>query len=294
MSATASAAREEAVPTAARRYRAALRAERTKLVRRPLTWVLLGSGIVGIVAARYWLGYAHFRQARTGLIEESAPDHWMLAVLLPQDLVTQALADLPEFGAAVAMVLAILATAGEHQHRTLKLSLTQGPQRVEILAATTTALMAALAMAVAAAFVTAAGASTLIALVEGEPLAFPHRAHALRGFAYALLIVGAWAALGVLFATVLRGVGPSMGVALAHMFAVERVFGMAADAAAGVSGFAQYLVTPNVATLFVSLQDNTIVAGFDIPPWRAALTLACYTAGALGVSALVLRRRDVT
>lgn len=282
---------EQDGPTAPQRYAGALRAEWGKLLRRPAVAALFLGCLPGIVLVRYWLGYSQNRQAR--LIDDGGPPAWALETLLPQGLVQTVIDDVPMVGAAGVVVGAALLVAAERDFGTLKVILVQGPRRAEVLGAKATALFALVAAALAAAFAAAAAASTAIAVVEGEPLAYPPATLLMTAFGYGLLILSAWAAVGFLFAVLARNSGMAIGLALGFQFAVEGPIAILAQESSAFAELSKLLIWPHAGTLIVSLRPNTVFGGAQIPVWQAVVSLAVYAVLALTASVIYLRQHDV-
>lgn len=279
---------------ASSRYLGAMRGESAKVLGRPNVCLALLACLPGVVIVQYWLGYSRYRQIDAGLVDTDASADWILSTLLPGEFVISSLSEFPQLVPATVVVIGALLMGGEHGSDTLKLSLTQGPKRTEVLAAKATVVLGALATALALSFATAATAATLIALIEGQALAYPEPGHVLAGFGAALLILAAWASIGLLSATLVRNAGLAMGLGLTHLLAVESTLAQLAETSDAIASVAQYLMIPSMLSLLVSMEDNTVAAGVNLPVWRAALTLGCHAVAALAVSALALRRVDVT
>lgn len=270
---------------------AALRAESAKLAHRPSVWALLLGPYLGWLALHNFAMYLTVRTRGAAVLGTDAEGNPMLD-LLPPTVVESATRSLPLMGAALAVVVAVLVMGGEYGFDTLKLSLTQGPRRAEVLAAKVMLVTASLAALLVLAFLVAAGASAMIAALEGEPLDFPPAADFLAGFASGLLSLTTWAALGLLLATLTRGTGLSIGLALVYLIAIEGVAETMALEYDIVARAYQWMVSPNVETIVSSISEPLLATGVEIAPTRAALLLAGYCAAALAISAGFMQRRD--
>lgn len=271
---------------------AALRAESAKLLHRPAVWALLLGPYVGWLVIRYLSRYLLLRTRGATAFGTDADGGNAMAELLPATVVEGATQSVSLMGAALAIVVAVLVMGGEYGFDTLKLSLTQGPRRVEVFAAKAIIVTSALAATLAVAFVAAASAAALIAVLEGEAVDFPSLAAMLAGFGSGLLSLTTWSALGLLLATLARGTGLPIGLALVYMIAVEGVAETMALEYDLVARAYEWMLSPNVESLVPSSGHELIVTGVDIDAGRAAALLASYCAVSLLLSAGMLSRRD--
>jgi len=276
---------------------AIMSAELVKLLRRPATWVLLGLWPSVQLIFSLLIPYVSYRR---GASYEGSPPEALLAGVLPDRLVQNALSGLPLFGGALVLTLGALLAGSEYGWGTLKTLLVQGPRRLTVLAGQLLALLVVLAGTVVVSFLLTALASWVIAAGESAAFDWPTPGDLVRGFAAGLLIAGTWGAMGMFLGTALRGTALPIGLGLVWILAIESlVVNVAApllslfDAGqallpgvnagslvAALAGPDAVLRTPGVAAIVGGTQAAWALAGFLV------------LFGAL--TGLLLVRRDVT
>ncbi len=241
---------------------ALLSAEALKLRTLRTTWIVAVvavavSAAIGFAAVRITIG-AHEPLRLAALAGTPAQAMWFLAI-----------------------VSAVLASAGEFQHRTIRTTLLAVPRRRQVLAAKSTVAAAyggllvllGTAAAVAAGLVAAAGSG---ASFTQTSVSWAHLAGAVAvGAVFAVLATG----LGVLT----RSTAIAIGAVLLWRFVGEGIL----PALLHHDGVTRW--TPNgTAAALTGIGDH------PLPPWAAALTLAGYTIAISAVAAVLFRRRDPT
>ncbi|MCZ2821269.1 ABC transporter permease subunit [Modestobacter sp. VKM Ac-2977] len=275
---------------------AMVRAELTKLLRRPATWVLLGLWPALQLVFSTVIPYVSHQRGATF---EGLPPEVLLASMLPDQLVLNSLSGLPLFGGALLLTLGALLAGSEYGWGTLKTLLGQGPRRLQVLAAQLLALLVVLAVAVLVSFALTALASGAIAAGESAAADWPTVGRLLRGLGGGLLIAATWGALGLLLGHALRSTALPIALGLVWVLAVENlIVNVAApllgafDAAqaalpgvnagslvAALAGPDAALRTPGVAAIVDGTQAAWVLTGF----------LVLFTT----VTGLLLTRRDV-
>jgi ABC-2 type transport system permease protein len=218
--------------------------------------VAVGAAI-GFAAVRIAIG-AHEPLRLAGLASTPAQAMWFLAI-----------------------VSAVLASAGEFQHRTIRTTLLAVPRRSRVLAAKSAVAAAyggllvllGTAAAVAAGLIAAAASGTSFAQTG---LSWGHLAGTVAvGAVFAVLATG----LGVLT----RSTAIAIGAVLLWRFVGEGIL----PALLHHDGVTRW--TPNgTAGALIGIGDHPLT------PWAAALTLAGYTLAITAVAAALLHRRDPT
>lgn len=274
-------------------------AELFQMRKRAGTWVLLGTWCALAMLFGYLVPYF-------GLADEG-PLAARLGPMLPGQIVSTLLDGVPFFGGAIALILGVMTVGGEFGWDTFKTLFTQRPGRGQVFAAKMAALGIALAPFMVAMFACGAVASTLIALREGQPIAFPGVMTLLEGIGAGWLVLATWAALGVLLAVLTRGTSLAIGIGILYTLVIEGLLSALAGSFSLLDPLVDFFVRANAYSLVKPLGGASAggapgSAATDGPgafsgpyvDWQqAAVVLAAYLAVLLGVSAWVMRRRDV-
>ena len=268
-------------------------AETLKLRKRPAVWVLGALMVAAVVLFRYVFGYLVMPQLRgDGAAQELAALEQALA---PQNIVPTTLSILPALGGAIALILGVLVVGSEYGWTTLKTILTQRPRRLGVLSGKALALGLVLAIGAAASFAASLVGSLVLAQVMDTPVGLPGAGEVARGLGAAWLILAAWAALGMLLATLFRGTALAIGLGLVYSLVLESIVGALASRVAWLAALQKGLPGPNAGALAnvfpmpgVVEQANSLAG-----PAQAGLVLAAYVAAGVALAALLLWRRDV-
>jgi ABC-type transport system involved in multi-copper enzyme maturation permease subunit len=256
-------------------------------------WVLLAVWIALAVFFAYILPYA------TG---DDGGRPVQIADLLPERLTGTLIGGYPFFGGAIALILAVMTIGGEFGWGTWKTLFTQRPGRLQVFGAKLAALGLALIPFVVLVFIAGAVASAIIARMEGEAIAWPSASLFLRATLAGWLILAVWAALGVLFAVLTRGVALAMGIGILYALVIEGLLNAFAGEVSLLDPLVEFFLRANTYSLAAVVGASAEAAADNGPgafsgPFvsgaQAIAVLAAYTAAFLGLSALLLRRRDV-
>jgi ABC-2 type transport system permease protein len=275
---------------------AATRAELLRLRRWPALWVLLGVWITLNVSFGYVFDYIAYRTGNSTGFGNGAPPDALLAELLPSAAPLTLVQGMPMFGGALVMILGALAVGSGYGWGTWKTVFTQGPGRGAAFGGTLVALAVVVTGLVLVSAVVDLGVSSGIAAVEGQPIDLPSAGDWLEALGTGLLVLGMWAAAGVLVGVVTRS--PALGVGLGLLWAlvVETLL-------RGVSGVldAIAVVTDHLpGTAAGSLVGALGGSGQRTPGVVDTLTgpvatawLAIYLAGFAVLATVLVKRRDV-
>ena len=270
-----------------------VRAELLVLRKRASSWILLGIWLTLALVFAYVVPYATY-------LNRSTPDS--LADVLPESLVGTLMGGFPFFGGVLALMLGVLSFGSEYGWGTLKTLFTQEPGRLHIFGAKLLALACALVASVAAAFALGALASYAIAVREGADVSWPSMWLLLRGLAAGWLIMGVWAALGVLLAVLFRGTALAVGVGILYALVIEGLLSALATQVSLIDPLVELFVRASGYSLVVGLGASVEDAGDRGPgsfsgPFvaseQALIVLVTYLAGFLLLAGWRLRRRDV-
>jgi ABC-2 type transport system permease protein len=279
------------------RLTALVAAELTKLLRRPATWVLLGLWPSLQLVFSTVIPYASYRR---GSAYEGTTPQSLLADVLPDRLVQNALSGLPLFGGALLLTLGALLAGSEYTWGTLKTLLAQGPRRRTVLAAQLLALLVVLVAVVLVSFLVTAAAGRGIAAAESVPAHWPGAGRLAAGLGSGLLIAATWGVLGMLLGTALRGTALAIGLGLVWVLAVENLIANVAAPLLGFfDGLQKALPGVNAGSLVAALAApgadvRTPGVAATVGGGQATLVLIGYLAAGVWLTGLLLTRRDVT
>ena len=272
-------------------------AELLVLRKRASTKVLLGVWVALGIMFSHLLPYLTYPGAADG------PTQATLQMLLPADLADNLLAGFPFFGGVFALMLSVLSFGSDHGWNTLKTLLTQRSGRLGVFGSKLAALAVGLVPFVVVIFFTGAAASYLIAGAEGVAVAWPSTLEIVRALAAGWFVLAAWAALGVVLAVLSRGTGLAIGLGILYTFVIEGLLSALAGQVSWLDSVVEYFLRANAYSLVTALGVSTEAladngpGGFFGPfvgAQQAIVVMSAYTVCFLALSAVVLRRRDVS
>ena len=267
------------------------------LSKRTSTWILMGIWVVLGLMFSHLLPYLTYRGAAEG------PGQASLDALLPAGLADNLLAGFPFFGGVFALMLGVLAVGSDYGWDTLKTVLVQRPSRLGVFGAKLAALAVGLVPFVVAIFVGGAVASVLIAGVEDASVDWPSTWELVRGLAAGWFVLATWAALGVALAVASRGTALAIGLGIMYALVIEGLLSTLASEVAWLDGLVEYFLRANAYSLVTAIGVPTATLGDNGPgsffgPFvgagQAVLVMTVYVAAFVGLSAALIRRRDVT
>ena len=272
-------------------------AELLVLRKRASTKVLLGIWVALGIMFSHLLPYLTYRGGADG------PGRALLQALLPARLADNLLAGFPFFGGVFALMLGVLAVGSDYGWNTLKTLLTQRSGRLGIFGSKLAALAVALIPFVVVIFVTGAVAAYLIAQAEDMAVLWPSTWEVARALAAGWFVLATWAALGVLLAVVSRGTGLAIGLGILYTFVIEGLLSALAGQISRLDALVEYFLRANAYSLVTALGVPTDAladngpGGFFGPfvgATQAIVVMSAYGVCFLVLSAILLRRRDVT
>lgn len=269
-------------------------AELLILRKRSSTWVLLAIWIALAIFFSYVLPYAS---------GESGDRPAQIAAMLPERLAGTLIGGYPFFGGALALILAVITIGGEFGWGTWKTLFTQRPGRLQVFGAKLVSLGIALIPFVLLVLAAGAVSSYIIAQVEGEAVVWPSASLLLRAALAGWIILATWAALGVLLAVLTRGVALAMGIGILYALVIEGLLNAFAGQVSLLEPLVEFFLRANTYSLAAVVGASAEAAADNGPgafsgPFvsgtQALAVLAAYIAAFLSLSALLIRRRDVT
>jgi ABC-2 type transport system permease protein len=267
-----------------------IRAELTKQSRRPASWLLLAVAVVLSLTFGYAIPYAGLSGATSGPPGSGRG----LAAMLPDAFVGSALGGLPIFVGALALIFGVLVAGSEYGYGTWKTVLVQHPSRAAVYGAKLVTVAVAALAVVLALFAATAGASALVASLEGQALNWPAVSDVLRGIGAGWLVTTMWGALGVLLAIGLRSVALPIGLGLVWLLAVQNLLAsIAAPLLDWVAEVQKVLPGPNAGALAAAFGASAPGVEQVVGSGQATAVLAGYLVvfGVLG--GWLLHRRDI-
>lgn len=267
-----------------------IRAELTKQVRRPASWLLLVVAVVLSLTFGYAVPYAGLSGAATG---PPGADRG-LAAMLPDAFVGSALGGLPIFVGALALIFGVLVAGSEYGYGTWKTVLVQHPSRAAVYGAKLVTVAVAALAVVLALFAATAGASALVASLQDQPLSWPPLTEVLRGLGAGWLVTTMWGTLGVLLAIGLRSVALPIGLGLVWLLAVQNLLSsIAAPLLDWVAQLQKGLPGPNAGALAAAFGAQAPGVEQIVGSGQATAVLAAYLVGFGVLGGWLLHRRDI-
>lgn len=268
------------------------------LRKRSAAWILLGFWSLLTILFTYILPYYAYT---SGIGFGHGPvRNVVLAVLLPQNFVNAILASVPFFGGTIVLILGVLVMGSEYSWGTLTPVFIQRDGRLRVFFSKITALGLALVPFVVSVFVLGFIASSLIAWREGQPFDLPPVLDLFQALGVSWFILAVWSLFGVTISVLSRGTALAIGLGIIYGLVLENiinVFGRQIDLIGQVS---KVLLRTNgyslLQSLGVTIQGEAGPGGFSGPflsGTASALILGAYIALFLGLTAILIRRRDI-
>lgn len=273
----------------------AFAAELLKVRKRPSTWALGLVWLSLILLFGYLIPYLLYR------FVPAAPElnpSIFLTNTLPQALVANVVG-FASLGGPLVLILAASSMGSEYGWGTLKTILTQAPGRVQVFGGKFLALGLVLLCFVVLAFILAGIGSLVVALIQGELIAWPTVGTILQGMGTLLLIFVAWAAFGSFLAVLFQNTALAVGLGLIYVLVIENLIGGFAGFATAIRSIYNLLLGPNAAALALAAAETTQTGALGQPPGtigavQALIATVVYCIVLTILAALLLRRRDVT
>jgi ABC-2 type transport system permease protein len=277
-----------------------VRAELFAARRRPGIWVI-GAVWLALAVVFGLLVPVIVYHAIAGSPSWSASDRAdLIDSVLPAHVVSGAVGLYPLFGSAMMLLLGVIVMGGEYRWGTIGTLLTQGPGRSTALLGKCAALAAVLLGVTVVVFAVFGVVSLIVAGAENQPIHWPGIGTVLAGIGAAWLVGLAAAAVGTFLAILFRGTGTAIGVGLVWLLGLENAVSQIAGLLSGFRWLQRLLIGPSAGSLASALGASTQSHGgtpgvvASSPPWLAVTVLLAYVLLFTALSALLLRRRDVT
>jgi ABC-type transport system involved in multi-copper enzyme maturation permease subunit len=276
---------------------ASTRAELLRLRRWPATWVLIGVWFALDLAFVYVFNYIAYRTGDVSGPADRVPRAQLLAGLMPEAVPSAAVQGTPLFGGAIVLILGALAVGSGFGWGTWKTVLTQGPGRGTAFGGTLVVLGLTVVGLVLATFALDLGVSSVLALVEDQPVDLPSIGALAEGAGTGALVLGMWCAAGVLIGLLTRSPALAVGLGLVWALVVENLLRGVADLIGGLAVVTDHLPGTAAGSLVGSLGG---AAGDRAPGVQTILGAGTAVGFLLGYLALfaagglaLMRRRDI-
>ncbi|PZH16290.1 ABC transporter permease [Streptomyces sp. NTH33] len=275
-----------------------LRAEFLSVRKRPGVWIVGGAWVALAVAFGMAVPYIVYLSFKGGSSSGSDPED-LITSLLPDQFMTSVVGLYPMFGSALMLVFGAVVAGGDHRWGTWGTLFVQGTGRITVMAAKSVVTAVALLCVTAAVVAATAAVSALIAFADGRPVHWPPTVELLKGFGVAWLVSMAAVALGTFLAVLFRNTGAAIGVGLVWLLALENLVSGVVGTLPALEAVQRVLLGANGGSLAAALGSSTQDAG-GTPgvvavsgPLTASFVLAGYVVVFLGLSTMLVSRRDV-
>lgn len=275
------------------------RAELLRLLKWPVTWVVVGVWSVMNLFFAYILSYLTYRTAVSDgddLLARAQMADMSLAQL-PATLAQ----GLPMFGGAIVLILAALATGSGYGWATWKTVFAQGPRRLTAFAGTIAALAIIVTGLVLLTLTLDALASMAVQSAESQALVWPAFGSLAEGVGAALLIMLTFTLGGALLGVIARSPALSVGLGLVWALVVENLLRGVAQLLGPLETITDVLPGTAAGSLAGALGATGPggAAGTGTPGVLTTLTgtsatglLVVYAVAFLAVMAVAVQRRD--
>jgi ABC-2 type transport system permease protein len=278
---------------------ASVRAEWLRLLKWPVTWVVLGlwSGMNLFFA--YLLTYLTYRSAVADGTSQLAQT--LLDDMMPTNLPATLVQGMPMFGGALILILSALATGSGYSWMTWKTVFTQGPGRLTTFAGTLVVLCFIAGMFVLTTLLVDVAASLTVTAAESRPVAWPWLTDLGKGVGAAFLITLTFTLGGALLGVAARSPALSVGLGLVWILVVENLLRGVGALLAALEAVTDVL--PGTAAGSLAGALGAVGEGIDAPNGTpgvlttlnggsASFLLLTYSVVFIAVMAAVVRRRD--
>lgn len=279
---------------------ASTRAELLRLRRWSALWVLLGVWITLNLTFVYAFNYIAYRTGDASAVTEGVPPEALLAAILPTAVPQSVIQGMPMFGGAILMIMGALSAGSGYGWGTWKTVLTQAPGRVAAFGGTLAALALAVIGVVLATAAIDLGVSSVLALVEAQPLKMPPLSELAQAVAAGLLVLGTWTAAGVLIGVLTKSPALAVGLGLVWALVVENLLRGVSDLLGGMAAVTDFLPGTAAGSLVGALGASREAGGDGTPGVltvldgeTAAWVLAAYLVAFAVVGLVLVRRRDL-
>ena len=277
-------------------------AEWLKLRKRPAVWVL--GAILVALASVFQYGVIALLVAvssRNASLSSGVTLEDLRQSLYPRHWTQMTIATIStsSVGPPIAIILGVLAYGSEYGWATMKTVFTQRPGRLATLAGKLGALAVVLALYVVAVFASSAALSAALGAAYGALTPWPSALDIGKTVLSGWLILGLWAAYGILLSVLFRQSALAIGLGLIYAIVLEGlVLGLGAQFSwvkTALPWFPGWNASSLVRSFGSAVRASSSVAGTPIVGrTQAVLVVAAFMAAFVVVAAALLRRRDIS
>ncbi|WP_342214818.1 ABC transporter permease [Nocardia abscessus] len=276
---------------------ASTKAEMLRLRKWPAFWIILGTWILMNLTFAYLFNYLAYTSGESGRMSNGLPREALLRQMLPAavpEVFTQGMA---MFGGALMLVLGALTAGSGYGWGTWKTVFTQGPSRVQAVAAVLLSLAVVVVGLVCAAFVVDVSIAALIAASQSQAVSLPALDRSLLGILTGTAILGMWTLAGALIGAIARGPALAVGIGLVWVLVVENLLRGAAGIFAPIRAITDHLPGTAAGSLAGAMRtaDGPATPGvLDVLPRSESLVvLAAYLVVFASGTIWLMRERDL-
>lgn len=278
-----------------------LSAELLKLRKRWAIRILAIIFVLVVVLLTYVLTYVIYKNPPPNF-RESLPKGTTTADLIrelyPQNFHRIALSSVNGLGAAIAIILGVLAVGSEYSWGTLKTIFTQKPSRTTVFVGKFVSLVITALVFALLLMAVAAGSSLVLGLIDGHYNQWPDPAVIVQAAGALWLILLVWTMFGVLLAVLFQQSALAIGVGLVYGFVVEGlIFGLFGRSGGILTDIEKAFPGANATALTDHFGQGVSRLSTTAPlvsVTQAILTLLAYALAFLLISNVLTSRRDLT
>ncbi|MET9029850.1 ABC transporter permease [Nocardia sp. NPDC004168] len=276
---------------------ASTNAEMLRLRKWPAFWIVLGTWILLNLTFAYLFNYLAYTSGGSSRMSNGLPREALLRQMLPAavpEVFTQGMA---MFGGALMLVLGALTVGSGYGWGTWKTVYTQGPSRVQAVAAVVVSLATVVVALVCAAFVVDIAVAALIAASQSQALTMPALDRSLLGISTGVAILGMWTLAGALIGAIARGPALAVGLGLVWVLVVENLLRGVAGIFAPIEVVTDHLPGTAAGSLAGAMRtvDGPATPGVlqILSPTESLVVLAVYSVLFAVGTVWLMRRRDL-
>jgi len=221
----------------------------------------------------------------------------LLSALYPPNFHRVVLSGAGGLGAAIAIILGVLAAGSEYGWGTYKTIFTQKPSRLTVWLAKFVALVLVSLVLAVLAMAAAAVTSAVLASLDGKALSWPDAWTVVRATGAEWLILVVWTGFGVLLAVISQQSALAIGIGLVYVLVVEGIIFGIFGTNPTLENFEKFFPGANVTALADAF-GPPIRGRFGggratlVDPTQAVIVLVAFAVAFLVISSVLIVRRD--
>ncbi|MFE7746285.1 ABC transporter permease [Nocardia sp. NPDC057455] len=276
---------------------ASTKAEMLRLRKWPAFWIVLGTWLLLNLTFAYLFNYLAYTSGESSRMSNGLPREVLLQQMLPAavpEVFTQGMA---MFGGALMLILGAVAVGSGYGWGIWKTVFTQGPSRVQAVAAVVVSLAVVVVALVCTAFVVDLSVAALIAASRSQALTPPDLSRSLLGILTGVVILGMWTLAGALIGAIARGPALAVGLGLVWVLVVENLLRGVAGIFAPIEVITDHLPGTAAGSLAGAMRtvDGPATPGVlhVLSRSESSVALVAYALLFAGGTIWLMRRRDL-